>query len=181
MNSTKFITEMVKLISRLINKFDYLSDCILYQSSLTCILNIQCCKQGKVQRSHFRIFTILCIVMDTCSGCSSVLNHRRISGPRLCLRLNPQQTEHSVYYSTAAVLMQASPVHSHTLTAGTSHTIPVRRLLSLLVAVLCWGEGWEGGFQRFPCSTSIVLIKPAIIGLGVTDIWKLRCRSSLGF
>lgn len=80
-------------------------------------------ESGTVQRSLFRIVRMRCIVMDTWPGRSSVLNHRRIRGPRLCLRQDPKQSrERSGYYSAAPVVMEASPARCHTLTAGPSHT-----------------------------------------------------------
>lgn len=146
---------------------------------LNCVLNIDAGKQGEVQRSRFRMLRIGCIVMDTRSSCSSVLNHRRIGGPRHCLRHHPQQRKRSCYYSAAGFLMQASPARRRALSQLGPQTKPLPALLSLLSLFffLCRRQD----FKRFARSTSRVLIKPAVIGSGIIDIWKLRCRSSLGF
>lgn len=99
-------------------------------------------KSGKVQRIGFRMFRIHCIVMDTWSGRSAVLNRRRISGPGRCLRQDPEQSrEGSGYYSAAP----ASPAHCHTLTAGPSHTQYHSALLFHPPPL----PRMEGGFQAF--------------------------------
>lgn len=112
----------------------------------------QCCgsdsfvgKPGKAQRTGFRMFRIHCIVMDTWSGRSAVLNRRRIGGPGRCLRQDPEQSRKgSGYYSAAP----ASPARCHTLTAGPSHTQYHSALLFHPPLLLLF-PGWREDFRRF--------------------------------
>lgn len=107
-------------------------------------------KPGKVQRRRVRMFRMRCIVMDTWPGRSSVLNHRRIGGPRLCLRPDPKQSrERSGYYSAAPGVWRP-PLHAatHSQLAPRTHNIaPLCLFIPLPPSPLL--PRVEGGFQAF--------------------------------